>query len=252
MPLIEHLRELRSRIVRVFLAVAVGAVLGWVVFEPLLEQIMRPYCALPAAFRPDPDGPCMLIVTRPLEAFSVRIRLSLVVGLFVAAPVLFHQIWGFVSPGLTHRERRYTAPFVTGSVVLFTLGVAFAIFAIPQALAVLLAMGGDQIATLLAAGEYFTFVLTVVVVFGLAFQMPVLIVFLALVGTVGTEQLRTFRPHAVMLSFVIAAIATPADPVTMFMMAVPMMVLYEVAIGATWLIERSRRRRAAREGEATP
>ncbi len=250
MTLTQHLRELRDRLVRVFIAVAIGAVAGWFVFEPLLDLIMRPYCRLPGAFRPEPDGACMLIVTRPLEAFSVRIRLSLVVGLFLAAPVLFHQLWRFIGPGLTARERRYTAPFVLGSVVLFVLGGAFAAFAIPEGLAVLLRMGGDQIATLLAAAEYFTFVLTIVVVFGLAFQVPLLIVFLALVGTVGTEQLRNYRPHAVVGTFVVAAIATPADPVTMFMLAVPMVALYEVAIGLTWLIERSRRRRAARAGEA--
>lgn len=249
MSLGEHLAELRTRLIRVAVAVALGAVLGWIVFEPVLDVITQPYCRLPAAYRQ--EGECVLIVTRVVEAFSVRVRVSLVIGLFIAAPVLFHQVWRFITPGLTSTERRYTLPFVIGSVVMFGLGAAFAFLAVPQGLAVLLRMGGAQIATLISAAEYVSFLLTVVVVFGLVFELPLLVVFLGLLGAVDTEQLRRFRPYAIVIVCVVASIATPADIVTMLMLAVPMVVLYEVAIGAVWLIERTRRRRDAEGGAAS-
>jgi sec-independent protein translocase protein TatC len=239
MSLGEHLAELRTRLIRVAIAVALGAVVGWMAFEPALDLLTRPYCRLPAAYRQ--EGECVLIVTRVLEAFSVRVRVAVVIGVFLAAPVLFHQLWRFITPGLTSRERRYTLPFVLGSVLMFALGAGFAFVAVPQGLAVLLRMGGGQVATLISAGEYVSFILTVVVVFGLVFELPLLIVFLGLLGIVDTSQLRRFRPYAIVLVCIVAAIATPADIVTMLMMAVPMAVLYEAAIGATWLIERTRR-----------
>jgi sec-independent protein translocase protein TatC len=248
MSLFEHLGELRTRLVRIAIAITLGGVIGWFVFEPVFDFLSQPYCALPGAYRP--DGECALIVTRVLEAFSVRVRVSLTIGLFLATPVLFHQIWRFITPGLTGRERRLTLPFVIGSVIMFALGAGFAFFVIPQGLTILLRMGGDQIATLLSAAEYFSFVLTIVVVFGLVFQVPLIVVFLSLIGVVDTDQLRRFRAHAIVANCVIAAIATPADVVTMVMMAVPMALLYEAAIIAAWGIERSRKRRAPTEGDA--
>lgn len=246
MTLREHLAELRRRLVRIVLAVAAGAVVGWFLYDPVLAFLKQPYCDLPTAFRPGGAGSdCTLVVTRPLEGFAVRVKLSLVIGLFIAAPVLFYQVWKFVTPGLTEKERRYTLPFVLTSQLMFVFGAAFAFYVIPKGLRVLLALGGEHVSALLAAQEYFSFILTTVVAFGIVFEVPLLIIFLAAIGLLGSEQLRRVRPYAIVANFAVAAIVTPTvDPISMLFMAVPMVVLYESAIGATWMIERTRRRRA--------
>lgn len=249
MTLAEHLAELRTRLIRIVVAVSLGAVVGWVLFEPVFDFLTQPYCDVPGAYRP--DGDCQLIVTRVLEAFSVRVRVALIIGLFIAAPVLFHQLWGFITPGLTRQERRYTLPFVVLGQMMFAAGAAFAYFVIPKGLGILLRLGGEQITTLLSAGEYFSFVLRTIVAFGLVFQVPLVIVFLSLVGLVTTAQLRRFRPYAVVANTAVAAVVTPTvDAVTMLFMAGPMILLYELAIVASWLIERARGRREA-EGMTT-
>lgn len=245
MSLAEHLGELRTRLIRVILAVVLGAVVGWVVFDPVLEFLTRPYCQVPAEFRAL-DESCGLIATRVLEEFSVRIKIALVVGFFLATPVVFYQLWRFVTPGLTKKERRYTLPFVVGSVVMFTAGGTFAFYVIPRGLRILLGIGGGQVVSLLSAGEYFSFMMTTVIAFGVIFEVPLLLVFLALLGIVNSQQLRRFRAHAIVANFVIAAIITPTtDPVTLLFLAGPMVVLYEGSILAARFIERSRRRREA-------
>ncbi|MFN2556372.1 MAG: twin-arginine translocase subunit TatC [Nitriliruptorales bacterium] len=246
MTLREHLAELRTRLVRIVLAVLAGAAVGWFLYDPVLEFLKQPYCDLPTAFRPEgPGGDCTLVVTRPLEGFAVRVKISLVIGLFIAAPILFFQIWKFVTPGLTEKERRYTLPFVVTSQIVFLFGAAFAFYVIPKGLQILLALGGEHVSALLAAQEYFSFILTTVVAFGIVFEVPVLIVFLAAIGLVRSSQLRRFRPYAIVGNFAVAAIVTPTvDPVSMLFMAVPMVLLYEGAIVSTWLMERARRRRA--------
>ena len=247
MTLAEHLGELRTRLVRMLLAVALGSVAGWFLYDPVFALIKRPYCDLPSAYR-DNQGECALVVTRVLEAFGVHVKVALVIGVVLAAPVIFFQIWRFIVPGLTARERRYTLPFVVLSQVMFALGAAFAYLVIPKGLEILLQMGGPDVATLLTAANYFSFILTSVIAFGLVFEIPLLIVFLAAVGVVSSALLRKYRAHAIVLNFVIAAVVTPSvDAVTMLFMAVPMVFLYEASILATWLIERSRRRRERAE-----
>ena len=252
MPLAEHLRELRSRLVRIILAVLLGSVAGWFLYDPVFELIKRPYCDLPSAYR-DSQGECALIVTRVLEAFGVHVKVALVIGVFLAAPVVFFQIWRFIVPGLTSRERRYTLPFVLLSQVMFVLGGAFAYVVIPKGLKILLGLGGDEIATVLTASDYFSFILTSVIAFRLVFEVPLLIVFLAAVGVVSAALLRRYRAHAIVLNFVVAALVTPSvDAVTMLFMAVPMVLLYEASILAAWLIEHSRRRREREQQEPEP
>ncbi|MGH3442306.1 MAG: twin-arginine translocase subunit TatC [Nitriliruptorales bacterium] len=243
MTLAEHLAELRSRVIRIVTAVAVGAIVGWFFSDAVIGLLKRPYCDLPGAFRP--DGECALIVTRPLEGFGVRVKVSLVIGLFLAAGMLFHQLWRFVSPGLTARERRYTLPFVVLSQVMFAAGAAFAFFVMPKALRVLIELAGEQVAALLSAGEYVSFILSMVVAFGLVFEVPLVVVFLVVIELLNRRQLQRFRPYAIVANFVIAALVTPTvDAVTMLLMAGPMVALYEASILAAWFIERSRARRS--------
>ena len=246
MTLAEHLRELRARLIRIVIVVTVGAAVGWWLYEPVLELLKAPYCELSRAYRPPSEDTCALIITRPLEGFSVRVKISLVIGLFLAAPFVVHQIWGFIVPGLTSRERRYTLPFVAMSQVMFTVGAGFAYLIIPKGLAILIGLGGDQITPVLTAGEYFSFILTTVLAFALVFEVPLVIILLGAVGVVSAARLRRWRPYAIVINFAVAALVTPTvDVVTMLLMAAPMVVLYEASILVIWLLERARRRRAA-------
>lgn len=245
MTLLEHLGELRVRLTRAALALAVGTVVGWLLFPYVLDILLAPYCATPQAYR-DADGNCALLALRALEPFSVKIKTSLLVGLFVGGPVIFYQVWRFITPGLTRTERRYALPFVVLSQVMFGLGIVFAYLVLPQGLRILLSFGGEQIDVALSAHEYLSFYLTTSVAFGLVFEIPLVLVFLALVGILSSAQLRRFRPYAIVLNVVVAAFVTPTqDAVTLLFMAVPMTIFYEFAIVAAWLIERARRKRAA-------
>lgn len=246
MTLSEHLAELRTRLVRIALGLVGGAIVGYVVFPDLLEFLIAPYCDIPSSFRPTgADGGCALVANRALEPFSVRIKVSLVFGAFVAGPVIFYQLWRFITPGLTTRERRYALPFVIGSQVMFAAGIAFAYLIIPKGLEILLGFGGEGIAPLLTADAYISFLLTTAIAFGLVFELPLVLILLALVGVVNASGLRRFRPYALVLNVVVAALITPTtDAVTLLFMAVPMALFYESSILAAWLIDRSRRKRA--------
>lgn len=243
MTLIEHLAELRSRLLKAAAALTVGSIVGFLLFDDLIGVLIRPYCGIPAELRFAPEGQCTLVATRALEPFSVRIKVAVLFGAFVTGPVLFYQLWRFVAPGLTRTERRYAAPFVVASQLLFAGGIAFAYLIIPRGLELLLGFGGRHIAPLLTADDYIGFLLAVVVAFGVVFEVPLVLVFLALVGVVTSRGLRRYRRYALVANVVVAAVVTPTtDAVTMLAMVVPLAVLYEVAIVAAWLIERRRRR----------
>ncbi len=244
MSLIEHLRELRTRMFRSVLALTVGTAIGYAVFPYLLDGLIAPYCTVLAAGGEDT---CTLIALRPLEPFSVRIRTSLVIGLFIGGPVIFYQLWKFITPGLTQRERRATLPFVVLSQLMFGLGIAFAYVIIPQALGVLLSLGGPRIAPMLSATEYLSFFLAMCVALGLVFELPLVLISLTLVGVVDSGGLRKARPYAVVGMVTASAIITPTtDAVTLLLVAGPMWFFYELSTGVAWVIGRRRRRRAAR------
>jgi sec-independent protein translocase protein TatC len=244
MSLLEHLRELRDRLIKAAIALVLGTIVGYVVFPQVLELLIAPYCQTADALRP--DGTCTLIALRPLEPFSVRIRTSIVIGLFVGGPVIFYQLWRFITPGLTQKERRYAMPFVLLSQLMFALGIGFAYLVIPQGLRILLNLGGPGIEALLSADEYLSFFLTMSVAFGLVFELPLVLISLAMVGIVTSSGLRKARPYAVLLMVIAAAFITPTtDAVSLFFLAGPMILFYEVSIIVARLVERRRRRRDA-------
>ena len=243
MSLTQHLVELRGRLFKALIALTVGTIAGYVVFPQVLDVLIQPYCGALVDIRP--GGQCTLIALRPLEPFSVRIRTSLVIGLFIGGPVIFYQLWRFITPGLTTKERRYALPFVTLSQIMFGFGLAFAYLIIPQGLRILLSLGGPGIEAFLSADEYLSFYLAMSVAFGLVFELPLVLIFLALAGVVTTDGLRKARPFAIVAIFIAAAFITPTvDAVTLLLVAGPMVLFYELSIVAAWLIGRSRRRRA--------
>src|SRR6056297_2860651 len=227
MTLTEHLRELRTRLVRAIIALAIGTAVGYAVFPVLLELLIAPYCEVVEAGRDN----CNLIALKPLEPFSVRIRASLMVGLFVGGPVIFYQLWRFVTPGLTKRERRFTLPFVVLSQVMLGVGILVAYLIIPQALRVLLALGGPRIEAFLSATEYLSFFLRMCLAFGLVFELPLVLVALVLAGVLDHGRLKRGRPYAVVLMVTLSALITPTtDAVTLLAVSLPMLVFYEASI----------------------
>ena len=212
---------------------ALGSVLGWFLYGRVLDLLLRPYCdylaTVPERLRP-PQG-CGLYFMSALDPMLIKLKVVLAVGLFVALPVILWQAWRFVVPGLTKRERRMAVPFVGSSVVLFALGALVAYVTLPKGLSFLLGFAGPQFAPLLTGDRFLSFVLLVALAFGLAFEFPVVLVFLQLVGFVSTAQLRSWRRGAILFVAVFSAIITPSsDPYTMLAMMIPMVLFYEAAI----------------------
>lgn len=241
MTLTEHLRELRTRLLRAVIALAIGAAVGYAVFPYLLELLIDPYCQVLETDRQT----CNLIALRPLEPFSVRIRASLMVGLLLAGPVIFYQLWRFITPGLTRRERRFTLPFVVMSQIMLLAGVGFAYLIIPQALRVLLVLGGPRIEAFLSASEYLSFFLRLCLAFAIVFELPVVLIALILVGVLRASSLRTARPYAVVGMVTLSALITPTtDAVTLLLVSLPMWLFYELSVLVAYLVERRRARRS--------
>jgi sec-independent protein translocase protein TatC len=227
MPVVEHLTELRTRLIVSLAAVGVGAVVAFVLYNHILAFLVQPYCDL----RRRPPGPCTLYIQDPLEGFATRLKVATYAGLFLASPVVLYQLWRFVTPGLHRNEKRYAVPFVASSMALFALGAFIAKLTFPKALDFLVAVGGPNLATIFSPAKYLRLVILMIVAFGVAFEFPVLLVFLQLAGVLTSRRLSSWRRPAVVIIFVVAAVITPSqDPYSLFAMAIPMYVFYEVSI----------------------
>ena len=243
MPLLEHLRELRNRIIKVAIALAIGAVIGWFLYDHIFELLRDPYCDLQGSTVAD----CTLLQTEPLEGFSIRLKMSGYVGIAIAMPVILWQIWQFVTPGLYPHERRYAVPFVISALLLFVLGAGLAYYTLPRALDFLVEIGGtDNFVTAFAPGKYFTLITYMMLAFGIGFEFPILLIFLQMAGLLSAATLRNGRRYAIVGICVLVAVITPSgDPISMLMLSVPMVVFYEAAIVIGWLMGRRRTKRAA-------
>jgi sec-independent protein translocase protein TatC len=233
MTLVEHLEELRRRLFIALGAIVLGSVVGWFLYEPLLDLMTSPFCdwvrTLPEKQRP-PAG-CDLLVTGPIDPVMVKLKVVAILGLFIALPVVLYQLWAFIVPGLTKRERRMAIPFVASSLLLFALGALVAYLTLPRALGFLLGFAGENITPFLTANSFLSFVLLVALAFGLTFEFPIILIFLTIVGVLSTARLRAWRRMAILVIAIAAAVITPsADPYSMLGMMLPMVLFYEVAI----------------------
>jgi sec-independent protein translocase protein TatC len=241
MTLVDHLSELRHRLIVSIAAICVGGVIGWFLFDSVIDLLLNPYCdywqTVPPAQRATRD--CALFFSGALEPILIKLKLVLFLGLFFALPVVLYQLWAFIVPGLTRRERKMAIPFVVSSVLLFVLGALVAYWTLPKALNFLLGFAGQEFAPLLTGDRYLTFVMLVALSFGLAFEFPIVLLFLLLAGVVTTRQLRDWRRGAILFIAVFAAIITPSsDPYTMLAMTIPMVLFYEAAIIVGRLLKR--------------
>jgi Tat protein translocase TatC len=243
MPFLDHLEELRSRILRSLAAVVAGCAFGlWVVqrfqLVSLLKEPIAPYLT---------DG--KLVVTSPTDPVMIVLKLGLLVGLVLASPIILWQTWAFLAPALYEREKRALVPSLFIGLVLFLTGVVLAyLFVVPQALRVLFSFQTEAIAPFITYDAYFGFVLQVTLALGLSFELPLVMLILSWLGVVGPAELNHFRRYAVVLAFIAGAVLSPgADVLSMVMMTLPLLVLYEVGFAGSLILHRRRRRRAARE-----
>ncbi|MGH1502995.1 MAG: twin-arginine translocase subunit TatC [Acidimicrobiales bacterium] len=247
MSLIEHLTELRTRLIRCVIAVVLGAIAVWVFFDPIFDFLSEPYCSLrsddvsvliaelelgdaEAAALEDAD--CNFLMTRPLEGFSVQLTMSGYGGLILALPVILYQIGRFVLPGLYPHEKKAVLPFFAMSVILLFAGMTLGYLFLPRALEVLTTeFGSDRFQAFFSPQEYLDFFVKMVLAFGLAFELPLILVFLQLTGLVQTATLRRNRRVAIVLVVIAAAIITPTgDPFTLGALGIPMYVFYELSL----------------------
>lgn len=245
MTLTEHLAELRSRVVRALLAVVVGVVVVIAFYDPVLRFLLRPYNNLC-----DRRGPefcvAQLQTLGPLEGFSARLSISTYGGIVLALPVIMWQIWRFIVPALHARERRYAIPFVLSTVVLFALGGFVAYWTLDKALEFLISWSGTEVHANFQVSRYISLVGVMIAAFGIAFEFPVLLVFLQLIGVLTPRTLIKGWRYAILIIFVLAAVITPSgDPYSMLALALPMTLFYMLSVAIGFAFERRRRRAGA-------
>lgn len=225
MSLMEHLGELRKRLVISAIAVAVGAVIAYSAYGPILNFFLHPLCSV------NGTNGCRLYVTGPADGFALRVKVSGYAGLFIASPVVLSQLWKFIAPGLHKNEKRYAIPFVLVSFLLFAFGALVAYEVFPFVLKFLQGAAGAHIRDIYSPQSYLNFILILMVAFGIAFEFPVVLVSLELMGVVSPQKLAKNRRWAIVLIFAAGAVLIPSsDPYSLFALAIPLVVFYEASI----------------------
>jgi sec-independent protein translocase protein TatC len=250
MPVLDHLRELRRRVIIIVLIIAIGAVIGWYLYNPILGFLKHPYCSVPQKYRFTPAGGQKCVLTYPgvLDGFTTRLKISVISGAVMTGPLWLYQIWAFITPGLRKNERKYTVIFVVASTLLFVAGMALAYVVLSKGLNVLLRSAGNGVQAILTIPAYLSFVTLMLVVFGAAFELPLLVVMANFAGVLSAKILKKSRRLGIFLIFLFAAVATPStDPFTMCAMAVPMVVLFEASIIVATVHDKRKARRKAEE-----
>lgn len=234
MPFLDHLEELRWRILKSIASVAVFMIAAFPFSGWILDALTRPNDRL--------SNPAKLIFLKPTGMILVRMELALVVGVVVSLPVILYQFWSFVAPGLLPNEKRYIPSAILLTSACFLIGAAFAYFVMmPMVLPFLYSMGTETITATININEYISFVLRLVLVAGLLFELPVLSFFLARVGILDPAFLKKYRRYGIVIVFILAAIVTPPDPMSQLMMAVPLIGLYEISIWVALIGQRQKK-----------
>jgi sec-independent protein translocase protein TatC len=242
MPVMDHLRELRNRIVKVLLALVAGMIIGLVFFRPIWAFITRPYCHAIAGCNTSSLGHT-LAVTSPLDGFYLHIKVGFVVGVILTSPVWLYQIWAFVAPGLYAREKRWTYIFLGTAVPLFLLGCYFALLVMGRGLHFLIGMVPQNTVAIFTADTYIAYFIAMILGFGLCFELPLFLVMLNQVGVLSHERFKKWRRVVIFCVFVFAGIASPSpDPITMLMLGGVCVALVEAAEVIVWLNDRRRAR----------
>ena len=245
MPLMDHLRELRNRVVKMALALIAGMIVGFIFFTPVWHVIERPLCS--AVIRGQTGcnklGVNQLVLDGPLDSFYLRVKVAVIAGVILSSPVWLYQIWAFVSPGLYSREKRWSYIFLGTAVPLFLIGVTLAYWSLGRSMHYLLGLTPEHVANLIQVDQYMSFVMTMMLAFGIAFLLPLFIVMLNMAGILTHERFRKWRRVMIFGVFLIAGMANPSpDPITMLILGGACAALVEVAEFIVWSNDRRRAR----------
>ncbi|MGA2888541.1 MAG: twin-arginine translocase subunit TatC [Terracidiphilus sp.] len=235
MSLMEHLDELRKRIIRSAIYMALGFAVAWAFHDKFVGFIQAPLNHIGKS----------LVMTHPMDALNLDLQVSFVGGTILASPLILYQVWLFIAPGLYQKERRFVIPFMAATVSLFLSGAAFGYFyVLPGALKILIVDFGKNFTPMVTIEEYSGFFLSIILGLGISFELPILIFFLALFGIVSPRFLWKNIRYAILAVFIVAAVICPSpDPWTMCIYAIPMLTLYLVGIGVAWWVHPSRRKK---------
>lgn len=248
MALADHLRELRARLLRIAVMLVVGITVAWFFYDFLFSLLLEPY--EDAREQLEAKGVNSTgVITGVATSLLLRLKISALAAVVVTSPFWLHEIWAFIVPGLHPHERRWTRVFALTAGPLFIAGVATAYYVLPKGMEVLIGFTPGSLQSLVDFGDYFRFLTRMLLVFGIAFEIPLFVVMLSLAGVVSGKTLGAYRPWIVVGTFVFAAVATPStDPFSMLMLALPMTLLFLVSEGIARIIDRRRRKRALEEG----
>ncbi len=234
--MIEHLVELRDRLIKILYGVLAGMIACWSVSEKIFDVIRAPI----AKYLPSGG----LYFTAPMDKFLAHIRISLFAGVILSSPFWIYQIWKFVAPGLYSKEKKYAVGFIFSGTALFSLGVSFAYFIVfPMAFKFLMTFGGTADKPMITIDHYLSFVTTTALAFGASFELPLILVILGMMDLISQQTLKEKRRYAIVGLAVLSAILTPPDLLSMLMMLVPMILLYELSVILVGFFERKRKQK---------
>jgi sec-independent protein translocase protein TatC len=243
MALSDHLRELRARLLRATVVLVAAFVVALFFYDELLELIRRPYDD--AVLRLDGEVPSELVLGGVTQPLLLQLKLCGVAAVVASSPYWLLQLWGFIVPGLHQHEKRWTRVFGAVAGPLFIAGVALGYYVLPKGLEVLIGFTPVDVTNLVEFGEFFSFIVRMLLVFGVAVEIPLFVIMLNLAGVVSGKALGRYRPWIIISTFVFAAVATPStDPFSMLMLAIPMLLLFVLAEVIARLVDRSRGRGA--------
>jgi len=250
MPLLDHLRELRKRIIRAAFFILIFSILGFVYYNQIITTLAEPVCDLRLAQSSGSNNCGSLFISGVLGPLNLQVKVAFLTGVIVSAPFWLYQLWAFIAPALHRKERRKSVLFIIAATPFFTLGAALAYYILPIAIRVLFGFTPDSLNNLVRFDDYLSFVLRIILIFGLAFELPVFLVSLNLIGILsGRGILKPWRFAIFGITVFVAAFSPTADPLSMAALALPLIVFYFGAGGIALLVDKKRDKKSKQIGD---